>query len=323
MAFFYSFTDSLKQKWINFYQANRDWIMLHMEVESVYTSDGGKRPPSYLILGVVNALEPKLAQLMFPFSKLNIDADHLVEVLDLNFDPEMALGNRIIPPVETENNSDTANLLAEEETQQAADMSQLESFDSGSFDSESFDSGSFNSESFDAESFDSQSFDSQNIQNDLDLGESADETLMVTDELEKNHTSSENTSFDGISMSSDEEQNSFGDVAQEKQDQKTKGQEQNQSSESSEDEVIDAFGDISFDDGDDMNPSEEKIDYEMLGDMNVSNDEDNSFGNVLIDVWGEESSVPESETNAEALNGEENSENAFDDTDIARLFPNS
>jgi Family of unknown function (DUF5331) len=98
MAFFLSFTESLKQKWLQFFQANRDWILMHMEVESVYTPDGGKRPPSYLILGVANALEPKLAQLMLPFSKLNPDADTLIEVLDLHFDPDMALGNRSAMP---------------------------------------------------------------------------------------------------------------------------------------------------------------------------------------------------------------------------------
>ncbi|MBW4556755.1 MAG: DUF5331 domain-containing protein [Trichormus sp. ATA11-4-KO1] len=102
MAFFNSFTDSIRQKWLQFFQANREWITLHMKAESVYTPDGGKRPPSYLILGVVNALEPKLAQLMMPFSRLNPDADTLIEVLDLHFDPDIALGNRFIPPVETE-----------------------------------------------------------------------------------------------------------------------------------------------------------------------------------------------------------------------------
>jgi hypothetical protein len=97
MAFFDNFTDSIRQKWLQFFQMNRDWISMHMAVESVYTPDGGKRPPSYLILGVVNALEPKLAQLMYPFSKLNTDADTLIEVLGLNFDPDIALGNRTSP----------------------------------------------------------------------------------------------------------------------------------------------------------------------------------------------------------------------------------
>jgi len=108
MSFFNSFTDSLKQKWLQFFQVNRDWINVHMEVESVYTPDGGKRPPSYLILGVVNALEPKLAQLMVPFSRLNPDADTLIEVLDLHFDPDMALGNRFLPKVDESNYGESA-----------------------------------------------------------------------------------------------------------------------------------------------------------------------------------------------------------------------
>ena len=107
MAFFDNFTDSLKQKWLEFFQMNHGWITRHMEVESVYTPDGGRRPPSYLILGVVNALEPKLAQLMLPFSRLNPDADTLIEVLELNFDPDLVLGNRISPIAEPELSQDT------------------------------------------------------------------------------------------------------------------------------------------------------------------------------------------------------------------------
>jgi DNA-binding transcriptional MerR regulator len=97
MAFFDDFTISLKQKWLQFFQVNRSWIVRHMEVESVYTPDGGRRPPSYLILGVVNALEPQLADLMLPFSKLNPDVDALIDVLELNFDPDFVLGNRFNP----------------------------------------------------------------------------------------------------------------------------------------------------------------------------------------------------------------------------------
>ena len=107
MAFFDNFTDSLKQKWLEFFQMNHGWITRHMEVESVYTPDGGRRPPSYLILGVVNALEPKLAQLMLPFSKLNPDADTLIDVLELNFDPDLVLGNRINPIAGPELSEDT------------------------------------------------------------------------------------------------------------------------------------------------------------------------------------------------------------------------
>jgi hypothetical protein len=96
MAFFDNLTTLLKQKWLQFFQVNRSWITLQMEVESVYTPDGGRRPPSSFILGVVNALEPQLAELMLPFSKLNPDADNMIDVLELNFDPDLMLGNRFI-----------------------------------------------------------------------------------------------------------------------------------------------------------------------------------------------------------------------------------
>lgn len=91
MAFFDSLKDSLKHKWVQFFQTNRFWIELHSD--TVATPDGGKRPASYLILGVISALEPQLAQLMLPFSQLNPDVDALIDVLGLNFDPSLMLGN--------------------------------------------------------------------------------------------------------------------------------------------------------------------------------------------------------------------------------------
>ncbi|MEG3896662.1 DUF5331 domain-containing protein, partial [Microcoleus sp. SVA1_B6] len=93
MAFFDTFSVALKQKWLDYYQVNRAWLLLHMTADNtVATPDGGKRPVSYLILGIAAALEPELQQLMLPFSKLKADADSLIEVLGLNFDPDMALG---------------------------------------------------------------------------------------------------------------------------------------------------------------------------------------------------------------------------------------
>lgn len=111
MAFFNNLTASLKQKWLQFFQVNRSWIARYMEVESVYTPDGGRRPPSYLILGVVNALEPQLASLMFPFSKLNLDVDALIDVLELNFDPDLVLGNRFNPIANLEELDDDTSTL--------------------------------------------------------------------------------------------------------------------------------------------------------------------------------------------------------------------
>jgi hypothetical protein len=98
MAFFENFTSVIRQKWLDYVQANRLWLELQMRQTSVRTPDGGRRPSSFLILGVVNALEPKLSNLMVPFYQLNSDEDALVEVLGLNFDPEMALDTGNVPP---------------------------------------------------------------------------------------------------------------------------------------------------------------------------------------------------------------------------------
>jgi uncharacterized protein YrzB (UPF0473 family) len=91
MAFFENFTQVIRQKWLDYVQSNRAWLTVQMNQTSVRTPDGGRRPSSFLVLGVVNALEPKLSNLMVPFYQLNSDEDALVEVLGLNFDPEMVL----------------------------------------------------------------------------------------------------------------------------------------------------------------------------------------------------------------------------------------
>ena len=94
MAFFKDFSVALKDKWLQYYQANRDWLVLQMDLNSIPTPDGGRRPASSLILGTINALDPEAAQLMLPFSRLNPDPEKLIEVLGLNFDPDLALGGR-------------------------------------------------------------------------------------------------------------------------------------------------------------------------------------------------------------------------------------
>lgn len=93
MAFFNDLTYSLKQKWLQYFQENRSWIVRQMEVDHVATPDGGRRPSSFLILGVVSTLEPQLLQLLLPFARLNPNVDALIDVLDLNIDPEKARGD--------------------------------------------------------------------------------------------------------------------------------------------------------------------------------------------------------------------------------------
>ncbi|MBN3883468.1 MAG: DUF5331 domain-containing protein [Nostoc sp.] len=262
MAFFNSFTDSIKQKWLQFFQNNRDWITLHMQVESVYTPDGGKRPPSYLILGVLNALEPKLAQLMLPFAKLNPDADTLIEVLDLHFDPDLALGNRFVGNPEVERYVEEAAAIVDEKPE---DETLTHSHTNG--------------------------FAAVAVVQEFAILDSDNESLGIG-ELE-------------------ETENGFGDISL------TNGH-------NSEDESLqissleaDEFGEIAFDSTAAM---EVKLDEdEALEDSPL---DENAFKDVLSDVWGDETALQKAEENNDFL-GEELPAGVFDESEIARLFPNA
>lgn len=246
MAFFHSFTESIKQKWLVFFQTNRDWITLHMEVESVYTPDGGKRPPSYLILGVVNALEPKLAQLMLPFSRLNPDADTLIEVLDLHFDPDIALGNRYIHKVESENyRNDVVAIIDENLPEETSANAHFNNFADAA------------------------------VAQEFTIVDSAHQTT---------------NGLNGQNKKNEFQNTSSGD--------------------------LDEFGEISFDT---TIASEIKLDDEVLEDLNST--DDNAFSDVLSDVWGDETALQKGDDN-EFL-GEELPAGVFDESEIARLFPNA
>ena len=264
MAFFHSFTDSIKQKWLQFFQNNRDWITLHMEVESVYTPDGGKRPPSYLILGVLNALEPKLAQLMLPFAKLNPDADTLIEVLDLHFDPDLALGNRFVVNPDVEKYVEEAASVIDEKPE---DETLTHAHTNG--------------------------FAVVAVVEEFAMVDSEDESLGIS-ELE-------------------ETENGFGDISL------TNGHNSKDESLQSSSLEADEFGEIAFDT---TAATEVKLDEEedeALGDSPL---DENAFKDVLSDVWGDETALQKAEENNDFL-GEELPAGVFDESEIARLFPNA
>ncbi|ABA21949.1 conserved hypothetical protein [Trichormus variabilis ATCC 29413] len=252
MAFFNSFTDSIKQKWLQFFQANRDWIKLHMEVDSVYTPDGGKRPPSYLILGVVNALEPKLAQLMFPFSKLNPDADTLIEVLELNFDPDIVLGNYSSSEADVEKHH-------YEPTAEIEDRAEADSFTTSETNGFSLDSDN--------------------------------QTLIIDGSISSLNDLDEISVTNGTQLK-DEFRHT---TTQETED----------------------FGDVNFDIA---TTSAGKLEEQILNELNTP--DENAFSDVLSDVWGDETSLHKTEDNNDFL-GEELPAGVFDESEIARLFPNT
>ncbi len=251
MAFFDSFTDSIKQKWLQFFQANREWIMLQMTIESVYTPDGGKRPSSYLILGVVNALEPKLAQLMFPFAKLNPDADTLIEVLDLHFDPDIALGNRLSPTIEPETYLRSSVVETIPQVQERSLLGEPQT-DWGAASDDDFGNMSLAQEDI--------TDDSNGMG---DFGEVSFNAISLTDE-------SDNGRFNSLSLGDDD----------------------------------DAFTGL--------NLSEDN----SFDELNTS--EENGFDDVVSDIWGDETSLLNGEDNMEELPSE-----VFNESEMARLFPNN
>ena len=256
MAFFDSFTDSLKQKWLQFFQLNRDWIALHMEVESVYTPDGGKRPSSYLILGVVNALEPKLAQLMLPFSKLNPDADTLVEVLELNFDPDIALGNRALPNLRIEKHRelDVSYENLSDETLTNSQIGRL---------------------------------GQEGIANKLDIGDTHNQSLRVS-----------NPTIDHVT------QNRL--VNSSSNDKNSSNQPQHPHN------TVNEFGELSLDEL-------KEVDSKT---STVTPSDESGFAGALSDAWGAETATEKHEADKEMFLGEELPSGSFDDSEIARLFPN-
>lgn len=272
MAFFDSFTDSIKQKWLQFFQVNRDWITLQMAVESVYTPDGGKRPSSYLILGVVNALEPKLAQLMFPFAKLNPDADTLIDVLGLHFDADIVLGNRLSPTQEAKMYShasqEVTENISEDQPSAVDDFSVVE--EKNSVQEFTMDVREHQWQEEDSlaskDAFDSISLSEENI---------TDEFKSAPDlETEKDFSG---MSFETVNLTADNEHQAI----------------------------------------DDFNLSDEN----GLDDLNQP--DESEFRDVISDVWGDDSSLLEEGEENNNLLGEELPSEVFDESEMARLFPNN
>lgn len=105
------FKAELKDKWLNYYQANRSWLQHYMnendgwcdsvEYDEEELEDFGvdkdyspRRPECYFILGVVTVLEPSVRGLLAFMGHLTDDSEELVRALGLDFDPELELKKR-------------------------------------------------------------------------------------------------------------------------------------------------------------------------------------------------------------------------------------
>lgn len=99
------FKTELKDKWLDYYEANRSWLkplvrtnsnwQRYVQYEEGEIEDSkyqAYRPNSYFILGIVNILEPEIQGLCNFVPPTT--PDNLIDHLGLNFDPEIELQKR-------------------------------------------------------------------------------------------------------------------------------------------------------------------------------------------------------------------------------------
>jgi hypothetical protein len=94
MNFFDKLKVSIKQKWLDYYELNNDWLIKCPSW--IDTPDGGKRPQASLVLGVITALEPRLLEFLPVLIDLSNNVDEIVRTFGLNFDPRKELEKRAI-----------------------------------------------------------------------------------------------------------------------------------------------------------------------------------------------------------------------------------
>lgn len=79
---------SLKIKWLSYYEKNRSWLV-KMRIWATY--NGLRRPSSGFILATLSVLEPEFEQVLAFIMELNNDPDEIVTALGLNFNPDAEL----------------------------------------------------------------------------------------------------------------------------------------------------------------------------------------------------------------------------------------
>ena len=100
------FKAQLKDKWLDYYEVNKYWLQrliredgqwskkVECKEKFEYAKDGYHpcRPNSYLLLGIISAIEPQLKGLLSFVSAH--DPDLIIKNLGLDFDPKIELKKR-------------------------------------------------------------------------------------------------------------------------------------------------------------------------------------------------------------------------------------
>ena len=121
------FKAELKDKWLDYYQANRSWLQDYMNEDSGWYDSVDydeeelenfeldedyepRRPECYFILGVVSVLEPSVRSLLAVMGSLTTNSEKLVKALGLDFDLELELQKRSQQQTHQQKNIDSTLL---------------------------------------------------------------------------------------------------------------------------------------------------------------------------------------------------------------------
>ena len=87
----------VKERWLDYYEINQDWITKFTNANKwwVDCSSGGCRPNALIILGAITSSDPRISDWMSIFCELQSNANELIKVLGLDFDPDEAIKIRI------------------------------------------------------------------------------------------------------------------------------------------------------------------------------------------------------------------------------------
>lgn len=106
------FKAALKDKWLDYYKANRSWLRRYMNINQGWCDSANgytrkeldhfgfskdyqpRRPECYFIIGVMSVLEPSLKGLFVFIEYSTADSEKIITALELDFDPEIELKKR-------------------------------------------------------------------------------------------------------------------------------------------------------------------------------------------------------------------------------------
>ena len=86
MSEFEKLKATLNDKWLDYYEVNRSWIIRILPKHTNgYNQCIDSETLAYVVLGVITAIEPKVKEFLELFSELNQDPRSILQVLEIDY----------------------------------------------------------------------------------------------------------------------------------------------------------------------------------------------------------------------------------------------